>query len=245
MKYLHYLLLAFAAIGVVSCGISAQESLTLPNGTVITESEKAALDALSDDATAIFTARLGEARARDIASGGSPDTSDDENFAVMEDLKALLRSEFGEDAEKYIIEGEFGEESATSPAADLSTKGFGIVDGLDSIWQYRMVAEAKYCMLPWGSWNWATTRHGKTRIIPIPDSTNSFNDPVLSIRAMIQDEKNPSGVSVTKSQTFEVTATGNPKYGFFPKIKNIVSEHEVWDENIWNGHILRRYSWTM
>jgi hypothetical protein len=26
----------------------------------------------------------------------------------MEDLKALLRSEFGADAEKYIVEGEFG-----------------------------------------------------------------------------------------------------------------------------------------
>jgi hypothetical protein len=120
-----------------------------------------------------------------------------------------------------------------------------VTDGQDAIYLYVLYMEAKYCILPWGSWNWAYSEHRARYINKPEDRLAWYTDDVYAIRSMIRDEVNPSGVSVLKNQTSSATATGKPKYGFFPKIGNIVSEHEAWDENITGGHVFRRYYWAM
>jgi hypothetical protein len=245
LKYLQSLLITLAVCGAVSCSLGSPGTYTLPNGTVISASERESLEALNAEAEAIFTSRLGEVRAKDISSGGCPDTTEDENFAIMEDLKSLIRSEFGPDADKYIIEGYFEEEADLSTPSMNGSRGFDVTTGIDAIYQYRLYMEAKYCILPWGSWNWAFSEHRAYYINTPVDRFTWYTDTVQNIRSMIKDEANPSGISVTKSQAASVTATGKPKYGLFPKIGNIVSEHEAWDENIAGGHVLRSFSWMM
>lgn len=241
MKHFSLALLAILSLAVViSCAPVGDTDMTLPNGTVITQTDIDYLNSLQPKADAIINDVLGSSRAIGFTSGKNVSMTADENMALKDRLIQLLKDEVGADYRKYVVEGSLGDATEIT-SEPVASRGFGVDDGSNSAYQYAMLVDCRYCMLPWGTWDWATTSHIATLISTGDDSP----DNVQTIYAKIVDEANPSGVEASSGPASSVTATGKPKFGFFVKIKNISSTHRVWDENITNGYINRTYSWTM
>jgi hypothetical protein len=188
MKHFSCALLAIVSLGLIaSCSTGTSKIMTLENGTVITQADVDYLDSLQPKADALFDEVLGSSRAIGFKDGQNVSISENENAALKDKLIQLLKDEVGADYMKYVVEGSLGEAVEMSSPAALS-RAIDVADGANSAFQYRMIVDANYLKLPWGSWCWAVTQHKAIMISTGEDGFDNFNYPLLSSMRLIHLE---------------------------------------------------------
>ena len=232
------MLIMLSVIVLLGCNLNSNKGITLLDGSVLTAEEVSSLQALEPEALFLVDQIVGAGSAKSLTDDGYIEVSSEQLEEIIASWIALLKESFGDDYEKYIIEGSYGSQEVILTPTE-ATKSFDIGTGTDSIWAYYLTAGCKWVCLPWGSYSYATSKTTKVRLV----DGHTDNDDVESLRAWISDTAGE--VETIRSGVYQVTATGKVKYGFFPVPYEPNTQHEVWDPNITNDHYCTPvYHWT-
>jgi hypothetical protein len=181
---------------------------------------------------------LGTDKARSLEEDKSVSMNETEMAALEKEYNSILQDEFGNEWEKYVVKGCFGEKSiGLAPSA----RDFDLGIGNDAAYQYYMRVGSYYITYPWSTWNWATTQTLR-KSIGTSNTPKAVSAP--QIRCYYYDsEVTPAGKNVVTGNTDMAKAVGNAKSGFFVRILKSYTEHEVWSPNFTNGHAIYAYNW--
>ncbi len=235
-----------------SCdNLNQSNSTVLENGNVVSTEEQEFLESLEPD----FVNLVNQFEI-DAYSRGLNQTTEEYNLELIQVIEEFMQETIGADYDQYLIQGELdGIDVNGNPVSrvciyideddDISTieqtvQNRGYLE-LQLNGVYYLQFYSRYVRLPWGSWSWAGCFISDMAANPIGGgmmSATEYQDEVTPLRSdsNIWNDSNNNGIPDRHELVSTYTeASGNMKYGWFPKISNIRSEHWLVHQIIGNA----------
>lgn len=218
-KTMLFSLIGFIGFSLVSCQQPVSQNSITPS---LSSEEIAQLKSLQPAAEAIINARLQTNSSKGFSTEESIPIADSAVAdLLLDDIKALLKDNMGQDYEKYIIITTVA--SSPQPAA---SRGGLVLETVYNGTLYSLGWWCKWATTPFGAWGWAGAGIqyidgdfiGKNASSV---ATTTYGDEVTTVRTVGIDS------NYVKSER-----TGSFKKGFFPKIHNVRASFTVGDNLI-------------